>query len=217
MTDFNMPEDGAHDEAAQSQSIMTQLSGGSGGGDDFDVATASAPKKTLPLQAMAVGLVLIVAAGALFLMRREGTKVGIEWDSAPLVIVPPETKGQKLENEDEILAALAETGPPDQIPAENIKNDPFILVDGQTETRAAGPVTDPSKAAIERRRVEIQAAVGRVHVQSIILGRVPIAKINGKLLRVGDVVEEFLRITRIEDRTVFLTVDGQVFEVTMAN
>ena len=215
MTDFNVPEGGAHEDAAQSQSIMTQLGGS--GGDDFDVTSASAPNKTLPLQAIAIGLVLVIAAGALFLMRREGTRAGMRFDDIRIV-VPPDTTIQKVANEEEILDALAQTGLPNQVPVENIHQNPFALGDGDpVDTGPVRPVGNPEEIAAERRRVQIQEAIGRIDVQSIMNGRVPIAKINGKLYKVGDVIDNLLRVERIDGRSAYFSVDDKVFEVQMGN
>ena len=74
MTDFDPNEPQATEGAGQS-AIMSQLSGGGG---EFDVATATAPKRTLPLQAISVGVVLIIAAVTLMLMRQQGTRAGID-------------------------------------------------------------------------------------------------------------------------------------------
>src|SRR5690606_14270538 len=183
--------------------------GGETGAEEFDLTMASAPRRSLPLQAMAVGLVLVVAAGSLFLMRRQGTRAGIDFSSTP-VVSTIDTSIQKVENEEEILAALQSTGPPDQVPKEQVSQNPFELVDGSS--RHPGPVTDPGKYAEERRRVEIQEALGKLQVESVMHGKVPIAKISGKIFRVGDTVGGIFAIARIEGRSVFLTADGHEYE-----
>ncbi len=220
MTDFDLPGE-ADQDTAQSQSLLAQIGGASGGGADagggeFDVTTATAPKKTLPLQAIAVGLVLLIAAGALFLMRRQGTRAGIDFGNI-VVVLPPERNFETIENEQEILQALAQTGPRGEAP-EQIEQDPFMLVKGVPDQGGSRPLgADPTKVAQERRRVEIQSALGQLHLESVILGRVPIAKISGKLVRTGDMIDELFRVDRIEGRSVFLSVDGVEYEMTMAN
>lgn len=216
MTDFNLNDAASGDDASQTNSIVSQLHGGSGGQkgpEEFDLTMASSPSRALPLQAMAVGLVLVIAAGSLFLMRRQGTRAGIDFSNTT-VISTMDTTIEKVENEDEILAALRTTGPPEQIPSEQVSDSPFKinkLADG-----GSGPVgMDPGKVAAERRRVQIQEALGKVEVESVMHGRIPIAKISGKVCRVGDSIGGVFVIDRIEGRSVFLTADGNEYEVSM--
>jgi hypothetical protein len=215
MTEFNITEPTAGDDAARTNSIVSQLHGGGGeGAGEFDLTLASAPKKSLPLQAMSVGLVLLVGAGSLYLMRRQGTRAGIDFNAATIVSTL-DTTVEKIENEDEILRGL-EPRPPEQVPKEQVPDGPFkINKHGASDAGATTAFMDPAKVAAERRRVEIQEILGRLQVESVMHGRIPIAKISGKFFRVGDKVADLFVVGRIEDRSVFLTVDDKEYELSM--
>lgn len=216
MTDFNLNDPAPGDDARQTNAIVSQLHGAGGqqGGEEFDLTMATGTSRSLPLQAMAVGLVLIVAAGSLFLMRRQGTRAGIDFSNTN-VVTAVDTSIKKVENEKEILAAL-ETRPPEQVPKEKVPDSPFRInkLGDSGDSGSRGGV-DPARYAEERRRVEIQEALGKLQVESVMHGRVPIAKISGKLFRVGDSVGGLFTLERIEDRSVFLAVDDKEYELSM--
>lgn len=217
MTDFDLNKAGP-DEAAETNAIISQIHGGGGGGEgaeEFDLTMATAPKKALPLQAIAVGLVLVVGAGALYLMRQQGMRAGIDFSNTTIVSAPT-TGIQKIENEEEILSALNDP-PPEQVPRERVPGNVFKidkLAESSQPSRVPG---DSRQLAEERRRVEIQSALGKLQVESVMHGRIPIAKISGKLFRAGDKVGDLFILDRIEDRSVFLTVDDEEFELSMIN
>lgn len=219
MTEFNAGDSPGPGQGADSSSIMSQLHG-AGGGDagEFDLTTASAPGRSLPLQAISVGLVLLVGAGSLYLMRRAGTRAGIDFNTT-VVVSAVDTTIKKLDNEDEILGRLAEA-PPEQVPKDQVPKNVFEIdrLGAETKTPILGN-RDPAEIRRELRRVEIKEALGRLQVESVMHGRVPIAKISGKLYRVGDPIGgkegDLFTIARIEDRTVHLTVDGEEHDLSM--
>lgn len=219
MTDFDLNKATAGgDEATETNTIISQLHGGGGGGGEdageFDLTMASAAKKSLPLQAIAVGLVLVVGAGSLYLMRQQGMRAGIDFSNTTIVSAP-ETGIQRIDNEEEILSALNDP-PPEQVPKEMVPGGVFRINKlGEGSRAATGSLADPIEAAKERRRVEIQSALGKLQVESVMHGRTPIAKISGKLFRVNDEVGGIFVLDRIEDRTVILTVDGNEHKLSM--
>src|SRR5690606_16882263 len=221
MTDFNLSDPPGNDAATETNTIVSQLHGGGGGDDEFDLTLATPTKKALPLQAISVGLVLLVGAGSLYLMRRAGTRAGIDFSTTE-VINPHDTTIEKFDNEEEIPRAL-EPRMPEQVPKDQVRGDVFqIAKDGSGDTGTATPFMDPAKVAAERLRVETQEALGRLQVESVMHGRIPIAKISGKLYRIDDTLGgkdgKLFTVVRIEDRSVFLqTVNQQEFELSMVN
>ena len=62
----------------------------------------------------------------------------------------------------------------------------------------------------------IQQTIDGLKIQSIMGGRVPLAKISNETYTVGDIVAELFKIVAIEGRTVTLvTADGEEFQLTL--
>jgi hypothetical protein len=105
------------------------------------------------------------------------------------------------------------------VPKEQVRGDVFQLDKNPQDTGTTTAFLDPGKVAAERRRVEIQEWLGRLNVESVMHGRVPIAKISGKLYRVGDALggkeDNLFTVARIQDRSVYLSVDQKEFELSM--
>jgi hypothetical protein len=80
------------------------------------------------------------------------------------------------------------------------------------EERAA---QDAARRA-EVRRLELESTARSLAVQSIIGGRVPVARINNRTVRVGDRLAEAFTVKRIDDRSVVIEADGMSFTLEMA-
>lgn len=174
-----------------------------------------------PRQAV-VGVILVLGAvGAIFAMRHfgmgpSGALADVDMDYKPAT----NTSGLSSKK---VLADLERSRRAVQVPQEHITQDPFELNGVATEVET--PEVDPDIArraeaerlrqAQEARRKAIEADLGKLALQGVMQGTVPVARISGKLYKVGMPVGEYFTITAIEGREVTLRADGQSYTLGM--
>jgi len=102
-----------------------------------------------------------------------------------------------------------------QVPLEYVKKDPFEVairrptpeVDHGANDRLAARRAAEAK---ERQRKKITEQAERLELQTIMKGRVPVAIIDGEVLRVGQNIGDFT-VTQIKDLNVTLEAEGYEF------
>lgn len=211
-------------EAPQPGNILAEIRGGDAPVLAETGFAGAAPKRKFNVQTIILVVVIAASAGMLYAMRRHGmgagftfqtVKIDYEWDSiSPLTVA----KQQR------VLDDLARSGQPIKAPVDQLPKNPFVL-----DLSVAAPVVDPDVPAVDPgaeaarmaelnrkiREREIQTALATVQLQSVMDGRVPIARINGTFVRVGDTVADVFTVQAIHGRTVELAVDDRVFAVSM--
>lgn len=201
-----------------------------------DGAGASTPPESLhtgaarfvPRQTMIIVIVVVCTALMLTAMRRYGMGSGMTF--AEHVKIDYDLDQRKIvggEEEQKILSDLERSGQPVQIPPEAVRKNPFelgleepaavvasgdapIRVDTESLRRA-----EEARRAKESREKQIESAYRGLALHGVMAGRVPIARINGATVRVGDSVGEFFKVTKIERDRVELEADGGVFTLSM--
>ncbi len=172
-------------------------------------------------QAVVAGLLVVGAIGAIFAMRQFGmgpalSLAGIDVDYKPAAISAGTTPKKVLADLDRSRRAV-------QVPAEFITQAPFEL--DSAHATIAEPTVDPDLArraeeerlrlAREQHQQELDGALARLKLQSVMGGSVPIARIDGHVYKVGMRVGEFFTISAIVGRDVTLTADGHSFVLSM--
>jgi len=208
---------GDHDDAA----------GGAGGGATslagLGEAEQAAKKSTIPPGVLLLALVVAVSGGLLYGMRQVGLGVGLDLrlptidypvDAAEAVVV-------RDERHQRIMDDLATSESILQVPLDNLQRNPFRLDSAPAEI-VAEPGEDPeataARIAAERerqRRQEIKRTLDAIEVNSVLTGAVPLARINGKPVRIGERVADVFVVRAIYGRTVELEADGRVYRKTM--
>ena len=151
-------------------------------------------------------LILLGAAGGIFVMRTIG--LGAASVLAAIVVDYDPSEFTKGPGDPAVLDELARSRMAVQVPSEVFEHDPFYLGDGEEVAVDEGPVRErePELSAEERARraleQRVQTAVGEVNVQSVMGGRIKLAKVNGRMVRVGDRVLDVLMVQQIEGRVV---------------
>jgi hypothetical protein len=69
----------------------------------------------------------------------------------------------------------------------------------------------------EQRALGITQALEGVVLHGVMAGRIPLARVNGETVQVGDRVAEFFTVAAIHGRSIDLEADGQVYSVEMAD
>jgi len=185
-----------------------------------------APKKRFPVQlAMLAGLV-IVAGGALFIMRKLGMGP-VSAGATPAIKYEP-VAGTSNDHE-KILADLTSSHIEQQVPTEQVQRNPFRIADSLLSTKftpvaaeKTAPGRDLEAEAEEQRRMArmehqalINSARDSLQVHSILDGSRPVARINDKTVRIGDVVAEYFTVSAIHGRIVELTCEGRTIILSM--
>ncbi len=167
------------------------------------------------------GLLVVGAVGVIFAMRQFGlgpavslAEMSIDYEPAPVSVGA--APGKVLSDLDRSRRAI-------QVPAELITQDPFELDNAQTTVEQ--PTVDPDLArraeeeslrlAREQRKKELDDALAKLKLQSVMGGSKPIARIDNQVCKMGMMVGEFFMISRIEGRKVTLTADGYTFVLSM--
>lgn len=183
-------------------------------------ASADAPaseQRSPRKQYMIVGFVLAVSAGLLWFMRgqaigvdlAEGKEVKIEYE------VDEKAASNDVKRQREVMFNLELSEDPVQVPADEIQKNPFAMStltgeDEPVEVASNDPKPDKPKGPTpeELREQQLDRLASSLSLNTVLKGRVSLARINGKTYRIGDVVESEFILLSIEDRTVSLGADG---------
>jgi len=165
---------------------------------------------------MVAALVILGASGGIFVMRQVG--LGAASVIASIVVDYDPNEFKKGATDPAVLEELARGRMAVQVPAEVIENDPFRLEAARTEVavvEAPRPVVSAEELARQQREKKIKDASGKIEVQSIMGGPIPLARINGTMVRLGDTLLEVLKVESIQGRMVVLRGGDQLFGYTM--
>lgn len=168
-------------------------------------------------------LVVVIAGAALWGMRELGKSgmpgfadVKIDYPLDELQLVATDTKGQ------DILQQLAISQQVPQLPLERVANNPFewrgAMIQATTVTSA--PVVnqvDQAEQARLARLKAIESEFSRLRLNSVMEGSMPVARISGELVRIGDRVGDYFTVQDIRTRRVILEVDDKTYTLTMGD
>jgi len=192
-------------------------SGGEGGEAPVKARTK------IPQQTIVLMVVLSVSAGAIFGMRKLGMRAGIAMGSELVEYTPPDM--DRTKSYERIMGDLARIQNPLDVALGEFGKSPFMLQQHEKPAAldpvAAGEATAEQKAAaegqlrLEQRKQALAAKYSQLTLQSVMGGKVALARVNGEIHRVGDVVGEEFTIMEIKDRSVTLSADQQRFTLTL--
>jgi len=194
---------------------------GAGAADD----TTTAVRKTRLGGTLILLVVVAVSATTVFAMRKVGLatrfrmpdiKIDYPIEKADLSVITKDHERmiEQLRSSEELV----------QVPLEQVQMNPFALrMPGSTPqpTAATGPTAAEREAARlaaerQKRLAELQGKAKNLKLNSVMgSGSVPMARVSGQLVRVGDLIQELFIVARIEGRSVTLMADGQEFVLTL--
>jgi len=189
-----------------------------GDAPEFSLGT---PKKKISAQTVVLIAVLVIGCGLLFGMRKMGMGPALSFAEFKIDYEPKTNEDAARAEIDRVLAALDRSNEPIKLPDGVITRNPFELALETPATQIAvthsgGPSQAEIQAMNEAQRAQmLQQALNGLRIQSIMGGRVPLAKISNETYTVGDTVSEMFTIVSIEGRTVILSADGEEFELTL--
>lgn len=170
-----------------------------------------------------LAIVVIVAGAGLITMRRIG--LGTKLELTNLTIDYPIDSALNLDHQ-KVLEELSAKQIANQVPVDKVQKNPFLWDESMHKTTVAkepkkGPTgPDPSaeaaRIAAENRR-KIDSKFNTLTLNSVMDGRVPVAVVSGKMVRVGEQIEGMFIVGAIrpKDRTVELLADGRTYTLVM--
>ncbi|KAA0213976.1 MAG: hypothetical protein DYG94_03105 [Leptolyngbya sp. PLA3] len=171
---------------------------------------------------------VVLAAGGIFGMRKLGMSARSASAEVPIAIEsagPPKVESGRFEK---LMSDLEAGDRPVQVDPSKLGRSPFELA-GEKQTVAAETVKETEeqrlarlaeearlKAEAERIR-RIETTLAGLRLFGVVGGRTPAAKINDRIVRVGDEIGDLFKVKSIAARSVVLEADGTEYEITMGN
>lgn len=224
--DTNAPRPGG--ETGESGSILAEIRGG-GGGDAPETPRGRRARKYSGTTVL-FGTVLVLSAASLFAMRKFGMNSGMTWAvqkidyDAERALRGTDAEHQRILNDLSKSLALGQEHSLDRLPKnpfELATDVPKMLGPGMTpEQEMAERLKrheDDLRKRTEARKAELDKTLSGLELHSVLLGSSPLARINDRMYRVGDVIGEVFVLTAIQGRSVNLVADGKTFVVEMRN
>jgi hypothetical protein len=169
--------------------------------------------RRLNTQSFVLALVLTASAGSLYMMRKQGMKAGLNLDTqVKFTDDIAKIRTTTTATQQRILADLERSTSPLETPLEKLRKNPFLLPE---DKRVSGPPESANPRA--EREAQIMAALGNVQLNGVMQGPIPLARVNNKLVRVGDRIDKIFLVAQIHDRSIDLIADGQTYTLNMGD
>lgn len=164
-------------------------------------ALVGEPRKRLPIQMAVVAGVLVVAGGVIYWMHHKGIAPAKLLRPVEMRYTIEQTQARHYEGEERILRSLSQSGPPPQIPLDEIQDNPFRL---ERAPEQEAPVIPVERApARDQTLVQAEKILDSMRIEMVLNSDTnPLTKINGKVYRVGERVDGVLEIVSISGRSV---------------
>ncbi|MCC6659915.1 MAG: hypothetical protein IT437_03415 [Phycisphaerales bacterium] len=203
-----------------SSNFLAEMRGGESGTETPMVL--SAPGRKVNVQTLVVVGVVVASAGLLYAMRLHGMGAGMKFDSLVKIDYDWTKSGQLSESQQRaVLADLARSHTSVEPLVEHLPKNPFSLdLDAPASTApivSADPNADARRLALQRqvREKEILSQLAGLQLNSVMEGRVPLARIGTRMYRVGDKVGENFTLSAVHGRTVDLEADGKLYALSI--
>ncbi len=154
-----------------------------------------------------LGVVVVLAVAGLFSMRtlakvtavvsgnQEMEQVIEEFlnsSAGRSVLLLSAPSGDAVAKSNQVLEVLNETYTERQVPLSDVQKDPFLLFDSKpvVEDTSGKNNNGPSQIEQQRsqRRDQLAAIASRLSLKSVLMGDVPLANINGQIVRPGEII-----------------------------
>ncbi len=202
--------------------LLAELRAGEALGGEAPPPPPPRARRRLKTQNIVIGAVIVLSIGVLYAMRLYGMGAGISFATVPIDYQIDGKSARLTAEQRRILQELQLSGEPIRLAMSHIRKNPFQL--NTKESSVLGPdigELDPNAddADLERQEAlerQIAQAMGNLTLNSVMRGRIPIARINGKIVKIGDTVEGVFTVKAIHDREVELEAPGgKVFAISM--
>lgn len=200
----------------QGSSFLSEIRGGGGAGGADPVPVPRKGGRVTSGMILVAGLIAL-SGGVLYGMRVYGRNLGMKLDKFDAAITETKKDPKTDAETARIMAELERHGTPVQVPADQIRRDPFVLVGlASAVPDVRTPVVEAAKpdpmAALEQ---EIRGRFEQLELTSVMMGSSPVARINGRIYRVNDSIARTFTVMEISDRQVTLGWGGKSFVLRM--
>ncbi|MEO1007781.1 MAG: hypothetical protein AAFX79_04400 [Planctomycetota bacterium] len=160
-------------------------------------------KRKIPVQLVVVAVVLVVAGGVIYWMHLRGTSPAKKLKPVEMKFTIEQTQARHFEGEERIMRELTRSGPPPQVPLEDIDANPFQL--DRTPDVQEAILTGQPEQTVAPDIARAERLLDNVVVEMVLDNpRNPLAKINGTIYRLGHEVDGMLEVVGISGRSVTL-------------
>lgn len=175
-------------------------------------------KSRLPGQIFLFGFVIVGSVAAIYGMRQFGTRSGINFEQVKIDFEIDGAPADRTEDHARLKRVLDASKEPVQVPIDTVQKNPFLLkaFGNPHADVGGGPAVDQTAEIIrkmeeerKRRLAMIEDRLAELELHSVVLGSVPVARINEDVYRVGDLIEDLIEVTAIDGRSVTVTADGR--------
>jgi hypothetical protein len=175
-------------------------------------------------QYMIVGFVIAVSVGLLWFMRGQGLGVDLAEGKDVKIEYELDEKAadDDIERQRKVMFDLELSEDPVQVPADEITKNPFAMSsltadeeEPVSEVVSKAPDKPKGPTPEEIRMAELDRLAASLELNTVLKGRVSLARINGKTYRIGDAVESEFILLSIEDRSVTLGADGITYLIEL--
>lgn len=179
-------------------------------------------------QVVIAGVVLVIAAGAIYAMRFVGLNAGFGGESVKIDYTAQSGTAEMNRRFESVMGQLDASMSAVQLAdSAALPAAPFTRPDANgtvemtvfEEPSSMSDLDRLARMAEEERLARLEARAGllknelaRLQVQGIIGGRVPAARVNGQPVTIGAMLGPF-RVKHIERQSVFLEADGTTYEL----
>jgi hypothetical protein len=203
------PASGGGDNPSDGSLVSDLRGSGEGSSGLPDLSGASAPRRRLSMQNMVIVLAVVASAGSLFMMRQQGRKAGLDF-SKPLKVSDPQEFAKPYPDQARILRDLARStqgaATPEKLEKNPFKFDAPVNLPGATSNGV--PTVNPEE---ER----VRSILSTLQIGAIMQGPTPVARVNGRIVKVGDTIDGVLMVAQIHDRSVDFIANGATHTVHM--
>jgi hypothetical protein len=180
---------------------------------------SAAPRARFHTQHVIIVTTLALSVALIYGMRRYGMQSGLKFNIADLSYKRDETQHRRAEGFQRVMAELNAMN---QQTTEGVRLNPFKLMgaeagDVKNEAIPRDDAADIAKRKAEERTRKLTEEFSTFKLGSIMKGRVPLARINDELVRVGDLVGESFKVVSIQPLNVTLEADGKKFTLELAD
>jgi hypothetical protein len=175
-------------------------------------------RKPFPFQTVALAFMLVVTAGGVLGMRHLGHANGMTMEEVSFNYTPPTDELNRTYAR--IMDDLARAQRPLTVTLSEVQDAPFSFVKPHRVAQAATPFVTPVVNPMDALHRQLTGEAEMIKLQSVLGGKVPIARIDGETLKVGDTINETFVIKTIDAmaRTVTLvpkSTEGAGMEFTL--
>ncbi|MBL8886973.1 MAG: hypothetical protein JNK16_09950 [Phycisphaerales bacterium] len=179
---------------------------------------SAAPRTRFHTQHVIIVTTLALSVALIYGMRRYGMQSGLKFNIADLSYKRDESQHRRAEGFQRVMAELNAMN---HQSTEGVRLNPFKLMGAEAGDAKAEPTPRDDSADIARRKSEERSKkladeLATFKLGSIMKGRVPLARINDELVRVGDRVGENFTVVSIQPLSVTFEADGKKFTIELA-